>query len=229
MPSASPEDVEAVGISSRELFVTWSEVPDVDQNGIILRYEVEFKPTQSQSSRDISVLPTESRDITVSGLEIFTQYAIRVRAVTTIGSGPYSDEILAATLEDGKHKIIIYLSPTLTISYYVTVPIAAPTNLSVIGVTSTVIELVWEELPVIYRNGIITAYEVEYRQLTFEQIVQNGTVNASNLTTRLTGLQEYVEYFIKIRAYTSIGPGPYSTLINTTTLQDCELRNEKNS
>ena len=108
MPSASPEDVEAVGKSSSELFVSWSEVPDVDQNGIISRYEVELKPTQSQSSRDISVIPTDSRNMTVGRLEIFTQYAIRVRALTNIGSGPYSDEILAATLEDGEHKIIIW-------------------------------------------------------------------------------------------------------------------------
>ena len=105
MPSASPDDVVAVGISSRQLFVSWSEVPDVDQNGIIFRYEVEFKPTVSQSSGDISVFATDSHDITFVGLEIFTQYAVRVRALTIVGSGPYSDEILVATLEDGNHNI----------------------------------------------------------------------------------------------------------------------------
>ena len=28
--------------------------------------------------------------------------------------------------------------------------------------------------------------------------------------TNLTGLEEYVEYNITVRAYTSVGPGPYS-------------------
>ena len=38
----------------------------------------------------------------------------------------------------------------------------------------------------------------------------------------LTGLEENVEYSIRVRAYTSVGAGPYSDLVNVTTNEDCK-------
>ena len=36
----------------------------------------------------------------------------------------------------------------------------------------------------------------------------------------LEGLEEYVEYSVRIRGYTSVGPGPFSVAIMNTTLED---------
>ena len=48
----------------------------------------------------------------------------------------------------------------------------------------------------------ITTFEVLRRQSVF--------VASTNLSITLTHLEEYVEYNISVRAYTSVGPGPYS-------------------
>ena len=89
------------------------------------------------------------------------------------------------------------------------------------NITSTVIVLMWEEVPVMERNGIIVQYEIRYQHSTFDsERLQTMTVAASNLTASITGLEEYVRYSIEIRAFTDIGPGPYSNTVNTTTLQD---------
>ena len=77
--------------------------------------------------------------------------------------------------------------------------------------SSTEIEVSWEEVPAINENGIITMYEVQYIPLeTFDEQISTNTVNTSMLFIVLTGLEEYVEYNISVRAYTSAGSGPYS-------------------
>ena len=88
-------------------------------------------------------------------------------------------------------------------------------------VSSTEIEVSWEEVPAINENGVITVYEVLYSPLmTFEGQISANTTNTSQLNTTLTGLQEYVEYNISVRAYTSVGPGPYSDPLTRRTLED---------
>ena len=103
-------------------------------------------------------------------------------------------------------------------------------------VSSTEIEVSWEEVPAINENGVITIYEVLYTPLmTFGGQIATDSVNTTVLnitltgtaivtapatTTNLTGLQEYVEYSISVRAYTSVGPGPYSDPLTRRTLED---------
>ena len=81
--------------------------------------------------------------------------------------------------------------------------------------------MLWEEVPLINQNGLIVNYEVRYIPLmTFEGQISTATVNTTYLNTILTGLQEYVEYNISVRAYTSEGPGPYSDPVTERTLED---------
>ena len=74
----------------------------------------------------------------------------------------------------------------------------------------------------IAENGIIVQYEIEFNQTTFDEVSMSNTtiVNSSTLDIILSGLEEYVEYSIRVRAYTSEGSGPYSDVIYETTLQD---------
>ena len=101
------------------------------------------------------------------------------------------------------------------------VPAAAPVNIVISAVSSTEIEVLWEEVPAINENGVITVYEVLYTPLmTFEGQISANTTNTSQLNSTLTGLQEYVEYSISVRAYTSVGPGPYSDGVVERTFED---------
>ena len=96
-------------------------------------------------------------------------------------------------------------------------------NVSVFTVSSTELEVTWTEVPAIHRNGIITRYEILYEPLnTFEGLIgfNNVTVLHPGLIDTLTGLEEDVEYNVSIRAYTVVGPGPYSGPVSNRTLQD---------
>ena len=87
--------------------------------------------------------------------------------------------------------------------------------------SSTAILVTWDLVPEIDRNGIITQYEVEFNQSTFSEISTSNltTTNGPQLMVELEGLEEYVEYSVRIRAYTSVGPGPFSVALANRTLE----------
>ena len=83
----------------------------------------------------------------------------------------------------------------------------------------------WVEVPPAERNGVITVYEMQYMPLeTCDRTTMY--VNLTNITMTsitLTGLEEYVEYNISVRAYTNVGPGPYSDDVMERTNEDGEI------
>ena len=100
-------------------------------------------------------------------------------------------------------------------------PSSPPTNVSVVDITSTSITVTWEPVPPIDQNGIITQYEVEYNQSSFDiNTTQTVRVDSSSTMVQLTALHEYVNYSIQVRAYTEVGDGPYSDDIYERTLED---------
>ena len=63
-------------------------------------------------------------------------------------------------------------------------------------------------------NGIITQYEIEYTLVDTSTTV---LIDASSLSTELTNLEFHSEYVIRVRAYTSVGPGNYTDNITVRT------------
>lgn len=81
--------------------------------------------------------------------------------------------------------------------------------------------MTWDEVLPIDRNGIITEYEVLYEPLeTFGGLLSPLSMNTTNLVVDFMGLVPFTNYNISIRAYTSVGPGPYSEPIANRTLEE---------
>ena len=79
----------------------------------------------------------------------------------------------------------------------------------------------WDKVPLMNQNGIITMYEVMYQPLeTFNGNIATKTINLTNMSVLLADLQEFVNYTISVRAYTSVGAGPYSDEVTVLTLED---------
>ncbi len=100
-------------------------------------------------------------------------------------------------------------------------PGAAPRILSVTTLSSTVVFIRWEAVEEIERNGEIIVYTITYTpQTTFGGSIGEEAMNVSGteLSTNITGLQEFVSYNISIRAYTSVGAGPDSDEVIVMTL-----------
>ena len=64
-------------------------------------------------------------------------------------------------------------------------------------------------------------YEIKYEPFDCGLMVESINTTGPVLMMNLTGLEEYVEYDITVRAYTSEGPGPYSyPPVTERTLED---------
>ena len=147
-----------------------------------------------------------------------------MRAYTSAGPGPYSDPVTERTLEDGRIVGNLFSEDTECFSLFIaSVPASPPLDVMASNITSTTITLTWTEVPAIHQNGVILGYGVEYTQTTFDSVPTTQNVTVTSTLAVLTGLEEYVEYSIQVRAYTEEGPGPYSDVLIVTTSEDSKL------
>lgn len=111
----------------------------------------------------------------------------------------------------------VYLSLTVSI-----VPDGYPQNVVAMTRTSTAILVEWDPVPASQRNGYITHYEIELNQTTFSQLNTSELreTSGAQLMLLLTDLEEFVEYTMRVRAYTSVGAGPFSPNVSNATFTD---------
>ena len=80
--------------------------------------------------------------------------------------------------------------------------------------------MTWDEIPGRDQNGFIADYEVQIEPLDFPADISVDLLTTTSLSIVVTGLQEYVFYSISVRAYTSVGPGPYNDPVTERTFED---------
>ncbi len=106
---------------------------------------------------------------------------------------------------------------------FVVAPSNSPSDVRAKASSSTSILVTWSEVPSIDQNGAINTYEIMYSQLNDRQeVVFTNITNtsASDLSVTLQYLQEFVNYNISVRAYTNVGPGPFSGTVMGLTFED---------
>ena len=81
-------------------------VPQADHNGILLSYTVTYKalPDGSPLTKVVSAPATQ---VTLTGLNEYTNYSITVFASTVKGGGLVSEPIFVVTDEDSKSLVLI--------------------------------------------------------------------------------------------------------------------------
>ncbi|XP_075452446.1 receptor-type tyrosine-protein phosphatase delta isoform X23 [Ascaphus truei] len=98
------------------------------------------------------------------------------------------------------------------------VPSGFPQNLHCDSTSSTSVQITWQPPMLAERNGIITKYTLLYRDINIPYHPVELLIVPADLTMMLTGLKADTTYDVKIRAYTSKGPGPYSPSVQFRTL-----------
>ena len=80
----------------------WHPLPLVNQNGIIISYQIKITNLNKTSPIAIIITVNITKDsYTATGLQIHTLYSFEVAAATSIGLGPFSDIVINQTFEDG--------------------------------------------------------------------------------------------------------------------------------
>ena len=104
-PNAPPSNVKGHNTSSTSIFVQWSNVPAADQNGVILSYTVTYKALPDGSPQ-IKVVMAPATQVTLMGLNEFTNYSITVFASTVKGDGNVSEPVIVITDEDSTFDVL---------------------------------------------------------------------------------------------------------------------------
>ena len=105
--------------------------------------------------------------------------------------------------------------------FYVLVPRVAPVIVSIIPDKRS-INVSWMMLECQDRRGNITMYEVRYSVIGDSVNLTLNTTNGDETSLLVDGLEEFTNYTIEVRAYTAVGPGPYSASMEVQTLEDCK-------
>lgn len=87
--------------------VTWGNIPLIDQNGVIITYEVLYEPLETFCG-NISEQRLNTTDLFVNlmDLEEFVNYSISIKGYTVVGPGNYSVPIVVRTSEASKFSTV---------------------------------------------------------------------------------------------------------------------------
>lgn len=104
-PSGPPQNVTVTAVSSTSIHVSWMEVNQRDQNGIVTNYVIQYFNLRHSSTANIT---TASMVVTLSGLHEFEDYAVQVAAQTVAGLGPFSEPRTVLTHPAGTSAALLH-------------------------------------------------------------------------------------------------------------------------
>ena len=193
-PEHSPHNVQVEVNGATSLLVCWDTLLKREENGIIVKYVI----TAVGQGYDTGVYEwtanSTDRCYTCENVQEANEYRVSMSAVNSAGTGPFSPAVVVVTEED--------------------IPSAAPVG--VIGLGSEVFMIiVWTPPPLLEQNGAILKYELCYLGTTIDRTKKCLSLYVTLAV--ISSLHEGETYHIKVRAYTSMGAGPYSNIVTVDT------------
>uniref|UniRef100_A0A8C2DMC6 Receptor-type tyrosine-protein phosphatase F n=1 Tax=Cyprinus carpio TaxID=7962 RepID=A0A8C2DMC6_CYPCA len=206
-PSAPPQDVHLLSLSSTSIKVSWVAPPAASRHGAIVRYTVSYQAVNGEDTErhEVPDIGADATSCVLEGLEKWTEYQVWVRAHTDVGPGPESTAVRVRTNED--------------------VPGAPPRKVEVEAVNSTAIRVTWKPPLSGKQHGQIRGYQVIYSRLengeprSQPNIMDVALPEAQVLPEAvITGLHSETSYSVTVAAYTTKGDGARSKakVITTT-------------
>ena len=87
-------------VNPSSLRVLWQPPPEIDHNGVITGYVIEY--TRVGSNDNINEIVPSGTTLTISGLAPFVDYSVRVTAMTVNGTGSFSDAVEQTSGQDSR-------------------------------------------------------------------------------------------------------------------------------
>ncbi|XP_057314721.1 uncharacterized protein LOC130655923 isoform X2 [Hydractinia symbiolongicarpus] len=194
-PDGPPTNISGYANSSSSIILNVTLPKREHRNGIIRGYKVLLYNLQNFKALEFAYNITDeiSNVFSFEGLAKYTDYEVKVKAFTVIGNGPYSSPFNIRTFED--------------------VPSLAAVNFTIVSVTESSVNVMWEDIPDDFLHGVYVSSKLE-----LTGVLANGTTHAEskNVTpnafiyphrTQFAGLFPYTSYNISIQGCTRVGCG----------------------
>ena len=191
------------------MIVSWNEVPCNGRNGLITGYYLTYTNITSNTSYTVNITGGNNRMYTLTGLIPYTNYTISIIPYNYNEMGSISDTVTQQTLESGKDIYTHY--------EFIHCLIIVPSTIDGLIVNDYgpySLGISWSS-PVV-PNGIITVYEIRYRESTSTD--PYNMTNTTNTQYSIVGLIPNTSYTIGVRAYTSVGSGEWTDISDQTSL-----------
>uniref|UniRef100_A0A3B3YA06 Neuronal cell adhesion molecule n=1 Tax=Poecilia mexicana TaxID=48701 RepID=A0A3B3YA06_9TELE len=194
-PDQNPKNVRGSGNKHNNLVITWEPLSGLQSNGPGLYYIVSWR--QKRPGTDWITATTNNSMYTVSEIPTYSPFEIKVQAVNNHGEGPEPAVAIGYSGED--------------------LPAAAPANVRVDVVNSTVARVRWDPVPPHLIRGQIQGYKVHYSRMhslhkhnphhTEKRVL---TFSGNHSQGLLPGLHPFSHYSFYVSVFNKKGEGPKS-------------------
>ncbi|XP_038552398.1 neurofascin homolog (chicken) a isoform X11 [Micropterus salmoides] len=186
-----PMDLDLSDPAARSVRLTW--IPGNDHRSTITQFLVQFEEDRWEPGRwqDLSTYPGDLNSVILQ-LAPFVNYQFRVIAINAVGQSQPS-------------------APSPRYKTSGAAPDAIPRGLRGWGSKKDNMEITWEPLLDLERNGPNLHYNVWWRRKDLGEEWSNMTTVGSKHVIHNT--ETYVPYEIKIQARNEFGPGPESNVV----------------
>ncbi len=186
-PPAAPSSLIATTVSNTQIDLAWT-----DNSGSEIGFRIERKAAGEGSFTEIATTGVGTTNYASTGLSGNTEYFYRVRAYNAGGNSSYSNEANATTQPD---------------------PLVAPSNLMANTVSSSQIDLTWND-----NSSNEDGFKIERRVPSTPGFITIVTLPANQTSFANTGLTGNTIYIYRVRAFNAFEHSGYSNTARDTTL-----------
>lgn len=191
VPSGKVSDIQIDKITPDSVIVSWRGLNCTERGGGFVRYDLIL--TLMLSGR-IWVTHTSNEVITLNGLESFSNYSVQVAFVNNAGRGKLSEEVRFQTQES----------------------VPDPPKILNIKSSMSTLDIYWESNKA--SHGLLQQYHVMCSEDdNFDQSISIMNSARKGNSASFSGLKAFTEYYIKVRANTNSGWGPFSSSVKAKT------------
>ena len=100
VPSSPPVNVILMSAHPASLDLSWQPPPEIDQNGPITGYEIQYTMVGSNVIMNETI--SSGNMYTITELRPFVNYSVVMAAITVNGTGPFSSPVIELSGHEGK-------------------------------------------------------------------------------------------------------------------------------
>ncbi|XP_059189715.1 neural cell adhesion molecule L1-like protein [Centropristis striata] len=213
-PERNPENIKIQGHLPHQMDISWEPLLPIEHNGPGLEYKVSYRKLEVEDVWREHLVKRHS--FVVRNTSTFVPYEIKIQSRNSHGWGP---DPKIATGYSGEDVVFWHC-----LRENVSVPTAAPRDVAVEVINTTVLRVSWTPAPPATVRGHLGGYDVQWlRRLSWMN--PNKTLDERQSMTFpgkrshviVPGLEPFSEYRLTVNVYNKKGNGPHSDPVTFST------------
>ncbi|XP_068752747.1 uncharacterized protein [Montipora capricornis] len=214
-PDKAPTNLTVIKVTADSIQISWQPVPRESLNGKLFGYKIRWKeekaenytyqelrikdPSARRKKRAVNYFDYPPTNFTLRNLTAYTNYSVAIAAATGAleGLGPYSQDVILRSGEG--------------------VPTYPPRNVTAYNTSESEIRVEWTPPVQEKIHGVLAGFDVTFTASHNASSVHHMMICGSKRAVYLSNLAVFTFYNITVAAFTQVGIGNTSDMIQTRT------------